>query len=65
MEMANCPRCRKVFPRLREPICDACVKEEEELFNKVKAFLEENPSSTVLKICDETGASQKNYPMGA
>jgi len=59
MEMANCLRCRKLFPRINEPICDDCKKREEDLFLAVKEFLRENPKSTILKISEVTGASHK------
>ena len=59
MEMANCLRCRKVFPRIKDPICEECKKKDEELFTKVRLYLEENPTSTVRKISEETGASAK------
>lgn len=59
MEMANCVRCRKLFPRIREPICEECKKKEEELFQNVKDFLDDNPSSTIMKISEATGASSK------
>jgi len=59
MEMANCLRCKKVFPKIKEPICEECKKKDEEMFSKVKAYLEEHPTSTVQKISTETGASTK------
>lgn len=59
MEMANCVRCKKLFPRFSDPICEDCKKNEEELFKAVKEWLDENPKSTVLKISQETGASSK------
>jgi len=59
MEMANCKRCKKLFPRVNEPICEACKKAEEELFLNVKEFLRENSKSTVMEISQATGASHK------
>ena len=59
MEMANCLRCKKVFPRFREPICEECKKKDEELFTLVKEYLEEHPSATIHQISAETGASTK------
>ncbi|MDR2183023.1 MAG: flagellar protein [Clostridiales bacterium] len=59
MEMANCLRCKKVFPKIIDPICDECKKKDEELFAAVRRYLEENPSSTVQRLSEETGASAK------
>ena len=59
MEMANCVRCKKVFPKFKEPICEECKKGDEELFTKVKEYLEEHPNSTVNQISANTGASAK------
>ena len=59
MEMANCVRCKKVFPRFNDPICDECKKKDEDLFKKVKDFLDDNPSSTVMRLSEVSGASPK------
>ena len=59
MEMANCLRCKKVFPKIKEPICDECKKKDEEIFEKVKKYLEDHPTSTVQRISAGTGASTK------
>ena len=59
MEMANCLRCKKLFPKFSDPICEDCKKSEEELFKLVKEWLDENPKSTVLTISQETGAPAK------
>ena len=59
MEMSNCLRCKKLFPKFKEPICEACKKKDEELFERVKGYLEANPTSTVVQISAETGASAK------
>jgi flagellar operon protein (TIGR03826 family) len=59
MEMANCIRCKKVFQRIKEPICEQCKKKDEELFVVVRKYLEEHPSSTIHQISTTTGASTK------
>jgi len=59
MEMANCLRCKKVFPRFSDPICDECKKKDEDLFKKVKDYLDDNPSSTVARLSEVSGASPK------
>jgi len=52
METKNCPRCGKVFVKIREPICDPCVKEEEAIFEKVRAYVKENANSTVKDVAE-------------
>ncbi|MCL2574400.1 MAG: MerR family transcriptional regulator [Defluviitaleaceae bacterium] len=59
MEMANCVRCRKLFPKFKEPICEDCKKKDEELFKIVKDYLDSTPSATIQEISNETGASTK------
>ena len=59
MEIANCLRCKKIFTKLREPICEECKQKDEDLFTKVREYLEENPISSVQKISEETGAPTK------
>jgi len=59
MEITNCVRCKKVFQRIKDPICDECKKKDDELFDAVKDFLNENPSSTIMQIAEATGASHK------
>jgi len=52
MEAKNCPRCGKVFVKIREPICDQCVKEEEQIFEKVREFVRENPDLSIKEVSD-------------
>ncbi|MCL2753031.1 MAG: MerR family transcriptional regulator [Defluviitaleaceae bacterium] len=59
MEMYNCRRCKKLFPRLREPICSDCIQQDEDLFNDVKNFLRDNPKTLIADVAAETGASAK------
>ena len=59
MEMSNCLRCKKLFPRISDPICDDCKKKEEELYLTVRDFLHENREATVMQISEATGASHK------
>lgn len=59
MEMANCPRCGKIFSKMSKPICDDCVREEEEIFQKLKKYIDDNPGNTLEQISEETGVSVK------
>lgn len=59
MEMANCLKCKKIFMKVREPICGDCKKEEENTFKRVKEFLDENKESTLAEIAAATDVSMK------
>lgn len=53
MSVANCPRCGKVFMKLKNPICPDCQSAEDELFEKVVDYLKENPGATVAEVATE------------
>lgn len=57
MEMTNCPRCGKIFSKMSNPICDDCVKAEEEIFQMIKKYLDDNPNNTLEQVSEETGIS--------
>ena len=59
MELAKCAKCKNVFPKIREPICESCIKDEERIFETVREFLRDNPKSTVGEISEATGASAR------
>jgi len=59
MEVINCPRCGKIFTMIKDPLCTACMKKEEEIFISVKNHIEENPQCTLQELADETGVSTK------
>lgn len=55
-QLGNCPKCKKLYFRVRD-ICDDCHKKIEEDFLKVAAFLREYPGSTLQEVSDETKVS--------
>ena len=59
MEPKNCPRCGRIFVKIRDPICDPCMKEEEQIFEKVREYVRENPDSTIKEICDACEVTAK------
>jgi len=59
MELTNCVRCKRLFQKFKEPICEECKKADDKLFDSVKEFLDNNPSSTIMQIGEATGASHK------
>ena len=59
MEVVNCPRCGRVFTRINKPVCPACVKEDEETFEKVRTYIKDNPMCTLVSLSEETKVSVK------
>ena len=59
MEAKNCPRCGRVFVMIREPICDQCVKEEENIFEEVRQFVIDHPHKTIKEISEECNVTVK------
>ena len=59
MEARNCPRCGKIFSFSSKPICPNCEKAEEEIFQRVRAFLEENPSQSLAEVAVSTQVSPR------
>jgi len=59
MDFTNCVRCGKLFNRGTIPICESCVKREEEDFLRIKDFIYENPNSSMSKVAEGTGVSLK------
>ena len=56
-EAANCRRCKKIFQKIRDSFCPACIDAEEAIFATVKEFLYAHPNSNVQQIAKGTGVS--------
>ncbi len=59
MRVSNCVRCKKAFAVINGPVCPACLEKEEEQFETIKEYLEDNPGSTMEKISEDTGVPVK------
>jgi len=59
MEAMNCPRCGKIFVRVFESICDACIKKEGEVFESVREYVKDNPGKTVKEVSEACEVSVK------
>ncbi|MFG6147986.1 TIGR03826 family flagellar region protein [Halobacillus sp. B23F22_1] len=59
-ELANCPRCNSLFMKGQATVCRDCVKQEEEEFQTVYAFVRQkkNRTATVPEIVRETGVAE-------
>ncbi|MDR1638696.1 MAG: MerR family transcriptional regulator [Clostridiales bacterium] len=59
MEVCNCPRCGKIFTKIKAPLCPACMVEEEKGFERIKEYMEENSGCNISELSEETGVSVK------
>mgnify|MGYP003491763667 CR=1 FL=1 len=60
MNVTNCRTCGRLFNQLtNEKICPACKQDLEDSFQKVKAYLEEYPNSTVEQVATDNEVSMK------
>lgn len=57
MALASCQRCKKLFEKVRNPICPNCEDLEEEDYEKIRQALVEHPGSSAEQLSDETGVS--------
>jgi flagellar operon protein (TIGR03826 family) len=54
LNIANCPRCGKVFAKGMKDICPLCVKEIDEEFDRCSKYLKENRGTTLQELSDAT-----------
>lgn len=54
MELKNCPECGKIFAYVTVNLCPACLKVEEEEFQRVKAYLYKHPHTGVYDLAEAT-----------
>ena len=54
MNLRNCAKCGRMFNYVQgPPICDACKKAKEEDFQRVKAYIQDNPKASLNQIAEE------------
>ena len=59
MNLANCPRCGKVFTKMSEPICSECIKLENKQYELVRGYLEKKKDAAMVEIVEATGVPEK------
>ncbi|MGI6485480.1 MAG: MerR family transcriptional regulator [Tepidanaerobacteraceae bacterium] len=59
MKLRNCPICGKLFVYTYNNKCPDCAKKYEEDFKKVRAYLAENPNTSIEEIAEKTGVNEK------
>ncbi|MCR4842727.1 MAG: flagellar protein [Eubacterium sp.] len=60
MEVRSCKMCKKLFNCMgRETLCPACRKKEEEKFQEVKKYIEENKGASVDEVAKDCEVPSK------
>jgi flagellar operon protein (TIGR03826 family) len=59
MNLANCPRCGKLFSRQLRNFCPQCLAGIEKEYQTCVAYLKENGNSTQHQLSAETGVSTR------
>lgn len=60
MDVRNCKSCGRLFNHMGgAPLCQACKKKLEDKFQEVKAYLDENPNSSIDRVSEALDVSVK------
>lgn len=51
-DLRNCRRCGRLFVYAGRPICSSCMEEDEEIFKRVREYIEQYPKSTVFEVSE-------------
>lgn len=51
-DLRNCRRCGKLFVYTGIPLCRQCIDEDEEIFEKVKEYIESHPKCTTIEVAE-------------
>ncbi len=55
--IVNCKRCGKIFRKTAGDLCAECIKEEGEILETIRAYLKQNPLSSLAEVSDATDVS--------
>lgn len=59
MDLRNCPKCGKLFVYSHRNLCPQCLKKDEENFDRVREFINNNPKATIEEVSEGTDVSVK------
>lgn len=64
-DVANCPRCGKIFVKALRPMCQPCFKEQEDNFDKVSKFMrqKQNRMASLREVHEQTGVALEQIQM--
>lgn len=54
MALTSCPRCGKIFEKIRFPVCPRCQDDEEKDYDKVRQALDECPEMNADQVSELT-----------
>ncbi|GMU92677.1 MAG: hypothetical protein AMXMBFR4_17350 [Candidatus Hydrogenedentota bacterium] len=55
MALASCKRCRRLYEKIRKPICPACEQTEENEFLEVRKYVADHPKQNAEQVAEGTG----------
>jgi ribosomal protein L37E len=55
MALASCQRCKKLYEKLRSPICPNCEVLEEDDYEKIRQALVDHPNSSAEQLAEVSG----------
>ena len=59
MALANCDRCGRLFNKTTRGICPNCVREEEQVFEEIKAYIRANDAATIEDVASAIGVDEE------
>lgn len=59
MDIKNCKRCGRIFQYVGNPLCQDCLKEDEEEFNKVRTYVADHSKPSIKETSLATGVDEK------
>lgn len=57
--LRNCAECGRLFVFVNRNICPACIEKEEEMYEKVRKYLKENPGVPIQEVSEKTGVPEE------
>jgi ribosomal protein L37E len=55
MALSKCARCKRVFTKVRSPICPNCEPDEEQDYEKARDSLQETPNQNPEELAESSG----------
>lgn len=59
MDLANCPRCGRLYARNFKELCGNCIRDIEHEYDICKEYLRENKGATITELSEDTGVTVK------
>ena len=59
LDVRNCPRCGQIFRKTLSVICSKCEKREEDQYQSLRSYIEDNPLCNLQELTDATQVPEK------